>query len=192
MKKLFPITLIVLGLVFLGAGGYTAFRGFEAKDQVRGQVVAQKITLTDDAAELVGGVPGAPVKDARTAEQMANIIETHSQEITGGLTYEMGRFATPDGNPAGTSDPDEALKGQDGKPVPNQARNTAFQSAALRTSLYTSVMAFNVGDLVIGLGLMIAVLGVAVGGVGVALAGLAIPSLARRFHTREIVDPVTA
>ena len=34
MKKLFPLGLVVLGVVLLVAGGYTAFRGFEAKDLV--------------------------------------------------------------------------------------------------------------------------------------------------------------
>ncbi|HVM09490.1 MAG TPA: hypothetical protein VM345_13565, partial [Acidimicrobiales bacterium] len=106
-----------------------------------------------------------------------------------GLTYsEMGRFAVASGDPAGTSDPEEALKGADGKPVANPLRNVAFQASALRTSLYTSIMAFNVADLVMGLGLMIAVTGIAVGGLGFALAGLAIPTLARKVH----VDPVAA
>ena len=49
-------------------------------------------------------------------------------------------------------------------------------------------MAFNVADLVIGLGAMIVVLGLAVGGMGVALAGLAIPSFSRKLH----VEPVAA
>ena len=82
----------------------------------------------------------------------------------------------------------EAVLGNDGRPVANPLRNVAFQASSLRTSLYTSVMAFNVADLVVGLGLMMAVLGVAVGGVGLALGGLAIPSLARRVH----VEPVAA
>jgi hypothetical protein len=49
-------------------------------------------------------------------------------------------------------------------------------------------MAFEVSNLVIGLGLMILVLGFAVGGLGVALGGLVIPSLAKKVH----VDPVAA
>ena len=70
---------------------------------------------------------------------MADIIDKHALEATGGKTYsEMDR-----------EDP---------------ARATAFQASALRTSLYTSVMAFNVGDLVIGLGALIAVLGIALSG----------------------------
>ena len=90
---------------------------------------------------------------------MADIIEHHALAATGGKTYsELDR-----------EDPTRAV---------------AFQASALRTSLYTSVMAFNVGDLVIGLGALIAVLGLAIGGVGVALEGLVVPALARRLHVR--------
>ena len=49
-------------------------------------------------------------------------------------------------------------------------------------------MAFEIGNLVVGLGLMILVLGFAVGGLGVALGGLVIPSLAKKVH----VDPIAA
>ena len=158
MKKAVPIGLILLGIVFVVAGSYTAYRGFEAKDMVRQELLAQRITTPEDAS-----IPNVPVQDAATAKSMADIIDTHAQKATGGKTYsELDR-----------EDP---------------ARATAFQASALRTSLYTSVMAFNLGDLVIGLGLMIGVLGVAIGGVGVALEGLVVPALARRVH----VQPVAA
>jgi len=184
MKKVFPILLMVLGVVFLAAGAYTTFRGYDAKEQVKDELLAQNITTPEDAS-----IPNARVDDPRTAQSMADIIDKHALESTGGLTYsEMGRFAVASGDPAGTSDPEEALKGADGKPVANPLRNVAFQASTLRTSLYTSIMAFNVADLVMGLGLMIAVTGIAVGGLGFALAGLAIPTLARKVH----VDPVAA
>jgi hypothetical protein len=189
MKKAFPILLMVAGLVFAGAGVYTMYRGFDAKDQVKTELVAQNITTTPDAQEIAGVEPGLLVNNAARARAMAEIIDTHAREATGDLTYsELGRFMAANGDPAGTSDEAAALKGADGKPVANGVRNTAFQAAALRTSLYTSVMAFNVADLVVGLGLMIVVLGFAVGGVGVALGGLAIPSLAKKVH----VDPLAA
>lgn len=158
MKKAFPIALMVLGLVFVIAGGYAVSRGFDAKDQVRTELIEQHITTPEDAA-----IPNARVDDPATAKAMADIIEKHALEATGGKTYaEMDR-----------NDPNRA---------------TAFQAAALRTSLYTSVLAFNVADLVVGLGLMIAVTGLAVGGLGVALAGLAIPAFSKRLH----VEPVAA
>ena len=186
MKKAFPIALMVFGLVFVAAGFYTVTRGFDAKDQVREELLAQNITTPEDAS-----IPNARVDDARTAEAMADIIDVHAREATGGLTYsELGRFMTPDGDPAGTSNEDEAVIGGDGRPVANPVRNVAFQASALRTSLFTSTMAFNVADLVVGLGAMMLVLGVAIGGVGVALGGLAIPALARRVHVEAVAaDP---
>ena len=156
MKKLFPLGLVLLGLVLLVAGGYTANRGFEAKDLVRSELIAQRITTPEDAS-----IPNARVDGPATAKSMADIIDEHALAATGGKTYsEMDR-----------EDPKRA---------------TAFQASALRTSLYTSVMAFNLGDLVIGLGAMIAVLGVAIAGVGIALEGLVVPGLARRFHVKPV------
>jgi hypothetical protein len=175
---------MIFGVIFIGAGVYTVSRGYDARNDVREELLAQNITTTEDAS-----IPNARVRDATTAKAMADIIDVHALESTDGLTYsELGRFMAANGDPAGTSNEDEALMGEDGKPVANPLRNVAFQASALRTSLYTSVMAFNVADLVVGLGLMIVVLGVAVGGIGVALGGLAIPALARRVH----VDPVAA
>lgn len=75
----------------------------------------------------------------------------------------------PDGGVRRTNDAAEAVKGPDGKPVANPLRNVAFQASALQTSLYTSVMAFNVADLVIGLGIGFIGLGVGMWVVGAPL-----------------------
>jgi len=182
MKKAFPIGLMIIGLVFLAGGVYTLTRGLDAKDLVREELVAQNITTPDDAS-----IPGVQVRDADSAQAMADIIGVHALEATDGRSYaELGRYLTPEGGD--TSDETLALKDESGNPVANPIRNVAFQASSLRTSLYTSVMAFNVADLVIGLGVMIAVLGFAIGGLGVALGALAIPALGRRLH----VDPVVA
>ena len=184
IRKLFPIALILLGVVFLGAGTYTVLRGFDAKDMVKSELLAQNITTPEDAS-----IPNARVASIATARSMAEIIDHHALDSTGGLTYsEMGRFAVESGDPAGTNVEAEAATDATGKPLPNGLRNTAFQASALRTSLYSSIMAFEVANLVVGLGLMILVLGIAVGGLGVALAGLAIPTVARKVH----VEPVAA
>jgi hypothetical protein len=183
MKKAFPIVLMLIGLVFVGAGGYTIYRGVDAKHQVKDELVAQNITTTPDAS-----IPNVQVKDAATAESMARIINHHSLDASSGKTYsQLGRYLAADGT-TDTNDANAALKGADGKPVANPVRNTAFQASALETSLWSSVLAFNVADLVVGLGVMIVVLGLAVGGVGVALGGLVIPAMAKEFH----VEPVAA
>jgi hypothetical protein len=184
VKKLFPILLMVLGVAFIAGGVYSVTRGFDARDQVHDELVAQNIVTPEDAS-----IPNALVDDVATARSMAEIIDHHALESTGGLTYsEMGRFMSPDGNPAGTSDPEQAVTGPEGNPVPNPARNTAFQASALRTSLYSSIMAFEVSTLVVGIGALLVFLGLAVGGVGVALAGLALPKFAEKLH----VEPVAA
>jgi hypothetical protein len=181
VKKLFPILLIFLGVGFIVGGGYAVYRGIDARDQVRDELVAQNIVTPDDAS-----IPGVVVDDVASARSMAAIIEEHQLSSTDGLTYaEMGRFMTADGDPAGTNDEAAAVLGADGRPVSNPARTTAFQASALRTSLFSSVMAFEVSTLVIGVGALLLVLGVAVGGVGVALAALALPELAHKLH----VDP---
>lgn len=76
----------------------------------------------------------------------------------------------------------------DGRTLALDECDTAFQASSLRTSLYSSIMAFEVSNLVSGLGLMIVVFGLAVGGLGVALAGLAIPAVSRKLH----VEPIAA
>lgn len=181
MKKIFPILLVVVGLAFLAGGIYATARGFDARAQVRAELLAQNITTPEDAA-----IPNARVSDAATANAMAEIIGEHAAEATGGRTYaEMGRFLTPDGGD--TSDEDAALKDENGNPVANPLRNVAFQASSLQTSLHTSHMAFNVADLVIGLGLFIAVVGLVIGAIGVAFGALAIPSLARRFRVEPLL-----
>jgi len=182
MRKVIPILLIVVGLGFLAGGVYATMRGFDAKDQVRAELLAQNITTPEDAA-----IPNARVDDAATANAMAEIIGVHAAEATGGQTYaEMGRFLAADGGD--TSDEALALKDDEGNPVPNPLRNVAFQASSLQTSLHTSHMAFNVADLVIGLGVFIAVLGLVISGIGLTLGALVNPGLARRFQ----LAPATA
>jgi len=187
VKKLFPILLIVLGLGFVVGGGYAIFRGFDARDEVRDELVAQNIVTPDDAT-----IPGVVVDDVASARSMAAIIDEHARSSSNNLTYaELGRFMTPDGDPAGTNDEEEAVIGADGRPVNNPVRNSAFQASALRTSLFSSVMAFEVSTLVIGIGALLLVLGIALGGVGVALAGLVLPKLAHLLHVEPVVASAT-
>lgn len=184
MKKVLPILLMLLGPVFVAAGIYTVSRGLDAKDQVRDELLAQNITTPDDAA-----IPNAQVNDAGTAAAMADIVDVHARERTGGLSFaEMGRFEAENGDPAGTSIEDDAVIGPDGEPVRNPLRNVAFEASAVRTGLYTSVMALNLSDLVVGIGAMMLTLGLALGGVGVVLGEPVLPRLTRRVA----VEPVGA
>ena len=182
MKKVFPILMIIIGAVFVVAGGYTVKRGVDAKNEVKTELVAQRIVTPEDAS-----IPNTPVADVATARSMADIIDHHALTAAKGKTYsEMGKYLAKDGTD--TNDAANAVTGSDGKPVANPLRNTAFQASSLRTSLYSSVMAFEIATLVTGIGALLLALGFAVGGTGVAFAGLALPKFARRVH----VEPVAA
>lgn len=165
LRGLAWLTVALAGLVMIIGGAFALWQGLDARDKVRDKLAAQEIVTPEDAS-----IPNETVDDEATAESMAEIIGHHAEDSTGGLTYaEMGRFATPDGDPAGTSNEAEALEDANGRPVANPLRNVAFQASALQTSLYTSVMAFNVAKLVIGLGIAFIALGLGVLVVGVPL-----------------------
>jgi hypothetical protein len=88
---------------------------------VRDELVAQNITTPDDAR-----IPDTPVRDAGTAAAMADIVDVHARETTGGLSFaEMGRFEAENGDPAGTSIEADAVIGPNGEPVRNPLRTVA-------------------------------------------------------------------
>ncbi len=154
---------------------------------MRDELLAQNIRTPVDAS-----IPNAQVDDPTTAAAMADIVEVHAREATDGRSFaEMGRFLAADGDPAGMNIEADALRDANDQPVRNPIRNVAFEASAVRTGLYTSVMAFNVADLVIGLGVMMGALGLALGGVALVLgAPAALPRLARRDARIERLDPM--
>lgn len=145
---------LVLGVIFVAAGIYTVLQGQDAKNTIRHHIVAEQITTSADAS-----IPGVLVDDADTAESQANAIQGHTLTATGGKTYsQLDRYLAADGT-ATTSDAKLALIGDNGNPVPNPARETAFQGAALRTSLNLAVMGFKLSDLVMGIGAFMLLIG---------------------------------
>jgi hypothetical protein len=183
MKKIFPVLLVLIGLGFLVGGSYTVVRGIDARQAVRAELARQDITTTPDAR-----VPNVKVTDASTAQVMADVIQKHVDEITGGRSYaELGRYLTADGK-GDTNDETLAMTDKDGNAVANPIRDVALTADTLRTGLYTSIMALNMADLVIGLGLAIAVIGLVFGGLGVHFGALPSTALARKLA----VQPATA
>lgn len=150
----FWVAPIVLGVAFIAGGLYIVREGNAAKDEVRDAIVRENVTTSEDAS-----IPNVKVTNAATAKAQAEAIEAHTLQTTGGDTYAtVDRYIAADGVGT-TSNKDEALKGPDGNPVANPARNTAFQGAALRTSLNLAVMGFKVSDLVIGMGFFMVAIG---------------------------------
>jgi hypothetical protein len=182
--KLFPKMVIIVGIAFAIAGLVTAGTGIYIRTFVGQQLASQNITTPEDAS-----IPNAPVNDIATALSMANIIQHHAAERSNGLSYaEMGRFAVESGDPAGTSNADEALKDANGNPVPNTARDTQLTAAGLVTSLSLSAMALGTSYGAIALGVAFTLLGIVVAGLGYALLGLITPAVAERFGLRPITD----
>jgi len=92
----------------------------------------QQITTSDDAC-----LPGRRVADPFTAYCEAKVIETHTLESTDGLYYaELER-----------DDP---------------RRETALTSSFLQASLFTSVLAFGVAAMAVGMGLLFLLIGLGI------------------------------
>jgi hypothetical protein len=101
---------------------------------VKSQLSAENITVAEDAGRFAGEAVDGPF----TAYEQANVINKHALEATGGKTYaELDR-----------DDP---------------ARQTAMTASFLRASLFTSVLAFGVSAMAIGLGFVQIIIGVALG-----------------------------
>lgn len=182
--RLFPRLVIIIGVVFAIMGLVTAGAGIYIRMFVGDQLAEQNITTTGDAS-----IPNTPVTNIPTALSMAEIIQEHADNSTNGLSYaEMGRFAVPSGDPAGTSDPDEALLDDNGNPVSNGARDTQLTAASLVTSLSLSAMAIGASYGAIALGIGFAVLGFVIAGLGYALLGLITPEVAERFGLKPVTS----
>ncbi|HEX5690164.1 MAG TPA: hypothetical protein VFX76_09185 [Roseiflexaceae bacterium] len=180
--RLFPKMVIVVGIVFALAGLVVAGAGVYIRTFVGQQLAAQQITTPEDAS-----IPNAPVNGIATALSMADIIQHHAASSSNGLTYaQMGRFAVPSGDPAGTSKAEEAVKDANGKPVANAARNTQLTAAGLVTALSLSAMAIGASYGAMALGIGFTVLGIVVAGLGYALLGLITPEVAQRFGLQPV------
>lgn len=92
----------------------------------------QKITVSDDASCAAGDDVNGPI----SAYCQAKIIDHHAREATGGKTY--------------------AELAQD-----DPKRETAMTASFLQASLFTSVVAFGVALMAIGVGLVLALIGFA-------------------------------
>jgi hypothetical protein len=127
-------TTRVLAVLVIVAGVIFIVAGIGSWFAVKSQLSAENITVSDDA----GRFAGEPVNGPFTAYEEANVINKHALEATGGKTYaELDR-----------DDP---------------VRQTAMTASFLRASLFTSVLAFGVAAMAVGLGLVLIIIGVALG-----------------------------
>lgn len=155
----------ILSIVF----GVVAFVGGVATwATVTSQLAAENITVPADSPL----VPGARVQDPISAYAQASIINHHAMTASGGKTFaELGTEITAARNAGDTAKAD-ALQA---------TRTTLMNASFLRASLFTSVVAYGVALLVMGLGVMF-------GLIGWALISLSKPAVA----VADSAPPATA
>lgn len=128
-KKAFSLVSGLFSAVFIVAGIYAIVQGLDAADVVRERITAENIVTAEDSA-----LPNVLVDGYDAAVAQADVIGVHALEATDGQTYaEMDR-----------EDPN---------------REIAAKAASLRTSLYSTAMAFKLSELVTYLGAAFVALG---------------------------------
>lgn len=159
-KRVFALGGFVASIVLVSMGVASMVIGYAGREDVRDTLRRENIVAPEDSA-----IPGELVDTGAKARAQADVIRKHQLESSGGLTYsEMGRFATPDGDPRGTNSADEALLDANGKPVANSVRNTWVTATALSTSLNTAYFAEQVAlfSIVMGAALILSGVGFAI------------------------------
>ncbi len=137
--KVTGIVAIVAGIVFILAGGVTW-------GLISSNLVEQKITVAEDSPML----PGDEVDGPFSAFAEAQIINEHAMHATEGKTYAELGAEVKAAEAAGDTARAEELQGQ---------RTTVMNASFLRASLFTSVIAYGVAALVMGLGVILALVG---------------------------------
>ena len=121
--RLAGLLAIIAGVLLVVAGGATW-------GMVRSQLVAENITVAEDASMFAGQQVAGPL----TAYAQADIINHHALDMAGGKTYaELDR-----------EDP---------------IRATVMNGSFLRASLFTSVIAFGVAAFAAGMGVLFILVG---------------------------------
>ena len=137
--KIVGLISLIAGIIMIVAGGITY-------GAVSSQLAAENIVVPDDAAFLAGDKVDGPF----SAYAQADIINHHALEASEGKTYaELGALAGK-----AKADGDQELADQY-----QGQRDTVMTASFLRASLFTSVLAFGVAALVIGLGVMFGLIG---------------------------------
>src|SRR4051812_7487905 len=125
------------GLVTLIFGIIFIVAGGITWGAVASNLAAEKITVSDDAQAFAGQLVDTPWE----AWFQADIINTHALAASGGKTYAE-------------------------LPQDDPTRSTVMTASFLRASLFTSVVAFGVAALVVGLGVIFILIGWALRRIG--------------------------
>jgi hypothetical protein len=122
----------VLGLLVIIAGAILVVAGAVTYGVVSKTLSDQHITVSDDAAHFAGQQVTQPWQ----AYAQANVIGEHASKIAGGKTYAE-------------------------LPQDDPNRQTVMTASFLQASLFTSVVAFGVAAMAVGLGIVFVLIGIA-------------------------------
>lgn len=189
MRRAFEIGGVVAAAVLIAFGIASIVIGANGRNTVHNNLAEQKVVGTPDmtpagikaeAAKAgldVGklsipscSVANKAITNGSLARCFAQYMTIHALEATGGKYYaQMPRYATANGE--GTNVEADALKGKNGQPVDNPAREVWIQETALSTGLNTSYMASQISmfGIVVGIALLLSGLGFGVLALGGAL-----------------------
>jgi hypothetical protein len=126
----------IVAVVSFVAGGIMIGLGLITWFVVQRELSDEEIVVSDDAENFAGEEVEGPF----TAYAQAQVIKDHALEAGGGQTYAQ-------------------------LPQDDPARDTVMNASFLRSSLFTSVVAFGVAALVVGLGVMFILFGFALLGI---------------------------
>jgi hypothetical protein len=149
-----------VGFASIVAGVIMIVAGVVTYFVVRSELAAENIVVSDDADFLAGEEVNGPF----TAYAEAEVIQKHALEAGGGQTY----AEIPQDDPT---------------------RDTVMNASFLRASLFTSVVAFGVAALVMGLGVMFILFGLGFLAIVKSLHTAAVPA-GGAVDDRRVEEPV--
>ena len=136
----------IVAIIAIVGGAFMIVAGAVTYYIVHRELSDQRITVSDDAKNFAGDSVGGPF----TAYAQAMAIKGHAEQIGGGKTYAE-------------------------LPQDDPNRQTVLTASFLQASLFTSVVAFGVAALVMGLGVLFILVGLAFLGIEKRLPSTAPP-----------------
>ncbi|HJE51076.1 MAG TPA: aromatic ring-opening dioxygenase LigA [Tessaracoccus flavescens] len=141
--KTVGILSIIAGLIMIIAGAVTW-------GVVTSQLKAENITVPGDSEFMGGAYAGKKVGGPLSAYAQADIINVHALNSSNGETYAtLGKLANEAKEAGDTAKAEEYTK----------QRTSMMTASFLRSSLFSSVIAYGVAALVIGLGVLFGLIG---------------------------------
>lgn len=139
LGKITGIITLIFGVLFVGTGGV-------AWGLVTSQLKAEDITVSADASFAAGKQVSGPI----SAYAQAEVINKHALAISGGETYATLGALANEAEEAGDTAAAEEYQAQ---------RTTMMNASFLRSSLFTSVLAYGVSLFAIGVGVWMLLMG---------------------------------